>query len=83
MSDHFELELSDALSPEEIEAKAGAIARSARKSRKAIHIISGQTGQGITDLLRTAIAPIHEQRAQEALEARPDHVPGKPEVWRP
>jgi len=77
------LNKADALTPEEIEEKAGAIARSARKSRKAIFVISGQSGQGITDLLRTAMVPIRERRAADALRDRPARAPTPPEAWRP
>jgi len=73
----------DSLTAEEIEEKAAAIARSARKSRKAIHVISGQTGQGVTELLRAAIGPVRERRAEDAFENRPEHAPTPPEGWRP
>ncbi|MFA5121121.1 GTPase ObgE [Zavarzinia sp.] len=73
----------DALSPEEIEEKAKAIARSAHVSRKAIHVISGQSGQGVTELLRAVIGPIRERRAADALENRPARAPTPPEAWRP
>ena len=73
----------DAMSAEEIEQKAKAIARSAHKSRKAIHVISGQTGQGITEMLRDAIGPIRARRAEEAFETRESHAPTPAEGWRP
>ncbi|MBV9836152.1 MAG: GTPase ObgE [Alphaproteobacteria bacterium] len=53
----------DALAPEEIEAKRAALAKAARKS---VHAISGASGAGIPEVLRTLRKLADEQRRKAA-----------------
>jgi GTP-binding protein len=65
----------DALDPETRAERAAALEKAAGRAPM---LISGVSGEGVTELLRAALAQIRRSRAEEALPDAPE-----PETWRP
>jgi GTP-binding protein len=71
----------DALDAETRDARAAELAEA---SGRPPMLVSGVAGDGVTQLLRAALAQVRTARAQEAQTAREsDAPPPEPETWRP
>jgi GTP-binding protein len=67
----------DALDPETRAEKAKALKKAAKVTPR---LVSGVSGEGVTELLREAYALVRERRAEAAQAPETDQQPG---VWRP
>ena len=77
------LNKADAIPPAELKTKLAKLARTARCRQGQIMVLSGATGLGVDEVLRTLLKPIHARRAADAAVLAPN-VPGaEAEGWRP
>ncbi|PIW28512.1 MAG: GTPase ObgE [Rhodospirillales bacterium CG15_BIG_FIL_POST_REV_8_21_14_020_66_15] len=70
----------DAMSDDEVKARRKALAKAAGRKAADVMVVSGVSGEGVTEVLRALLAEIGEAKVEET---KAEEAAGAQEAWRP